>query len=136
VKRALLLLLPLLAGCATAGAPPACPAGLSQATVSEAYFGRSMRDRGEITEAEWLGFLAEVATPAFPDGLTVLDGTGQWRDRSGRILQENSKVLVLVLPGQDIAAARARLQPVEAAWKARFNHQSVLTVHRMACVAF
>jgi hypothetical protein len=135
--RAALLALPLLAGCAAAGgAPPACPAGTEAATVAEAYFGRTMRGRAELTEPEWAAFLAEVVTPAFPDGLTALDGQGQWRSRDGRILREGSKVLVLVLPGQDGTAARARLRPVEDAWKARFRHESVLTVYRPACVGF
>ncbi|WP_206932376.1 DUF3574 domain-containing protein [Roseococcus thiosulfatophilus] len=126
----------LLAACATPPASPHCPPGLQQATVAEAYFGRTSPGRAEITEEEWRGFLADTVTPAFPDGLTALDGAGQWRDPSGRILLERSKVLVLVLPGTDQAAARARLLPVENAWKARFNQQSVLTVLRGACVSF
>jgi hypothetical protein len=128
-----LLALTLLAGCAT---PPACPAGTQQATVAEAYFGRSLAAGGEITEAQWAGFLAEVVTPAFPDGLTALDGAGQWRAPDGRLLRERSKLLQVVLPGEDAAAARARLAPVEAAWKARFAQQSVLTAYRSACVGF
>jgi hypothetical protein len=124
----------LLAACA--GGPPPCPAGTEAATVSEAYFGRNVRDRAPVSEAEWRAFLADTVTPAFPDGLTALDGLGQWRNREGRILQEDSKVLVLVLPGQDAATARARLRPVEEEWKRRFRQQSVLTVHRQACISF
>ncbi len=132
-----LLPLPLLAACATPLAQaPSCPAGTEAATVAEAYLGRNVAGRAEVSEAEWEAFLAEVVTPAFPDGLTALDGRGQWRNREGRVLREGSKVLVLVLPGQDAAAARARLAPVEAAWKTRFNQQSVLTVFRPACVDF
>ncbi|BDG73095.1 DUF3574 domain-containing protein [Roseomonas fluvialis] len=134
-ERAWLLLPALLAACATPPAP-ACPDGTTQATVAEAYFGRSRRDGPDITEAEWRDFLAGTVTPAFPDGLTALDGRGQWRRPDGTILSEASKVLVVVLPGADAAAARARLRPVEEAWKARFRHQSVLTVYRGACVGF
>jgi hypothetical protein len=136
LSRGWLLPLALLAGCAAPATEraSACPAGTESATVAEAYFGRNMRDRAEITEAEWAGFLADTVTPAFPDGLTALDGRGQWRNREGRILQERSKVLLLVLPGQDQAAARARLRPVEEAWKTRFGQQSVLTVYRDACI--
>jgi hypothetical protein len=134
--RLALLALTLLAGCAAPGAEPACPASTQAATVTEAYFGRSMRDRVEISDAEWDAFLRDVVTPAFPDGLTALDGAGQWRRPDGTILRERSKVLVLVLPGADTAAARARFLPVETRWKARFGHQSVLTVHRPACVGF
>jgi hypothetical protein len=80
--------------------------------------------------------MQEIVTPAFPDGLTVLDGNGQWRNAAGRISREDSKVLVLVLPGQDQAVASARLALVTAAWKARFAQESVLTVFRAGCTAF
>ena len=89
-----------------------------------------------MTEAEWARFMAEVVTPAFPDGLTVLDGMGQWRNAAGRVSREDSKILLLVLPGQDQAAASARLAPVTGAWKARFAQESVLTVFRAGCAAF
>jgi hypothetical protein len=133
--RAAALLLPvLLAACAGAGT--GCPAGTGPATVAEAYLGRSIPGGATVAEAEWRAFLAETVTPAFPDGLTVLEGLGQWRDGAGRILQEESRILVLVLPGQDAAEARSRMRPVEEAWKRRFRQESVLTVYRSACVAF
>jgi hypothetical protein len=135
VRRAALLLLPALLAACAAPHPP-CPEGTQQASVAEAYFGQSRRDAPAITEGEWRDFLATTVTPAFPDGLTVLDARGQWRRADGTILSEASKVLVVVLPGADAAAARARLRPVEDAWKARFRHQSVLTVYRGACVGF
>ena len=134
MKAALGALLLVLAGCAAA--PQPCPAGASPATIAEAYFGRNVKTRAPVTEAEWVRFMADTVTPAFPDGLTVLDGAGQWRNAAGQISREDSKVLLLVLPGQDQAAARARLAPVTAAWKARFAQESVLTVFRQGCAAF
>ena len=124
----------LLAGCAAA--PQPCPAGAGPATIAEAYFGRNVKTRAPVTDAEWARFMADTVTPAFPDGLTVLDGLGQWRNAAGQISREDSKVLLLVLPGQDQAAASARLAPVTAAWKARFAQESVLTVFRAGCAAF
>jgi hypothetical protein len=133
VKAALGALL-LLAGCAAA--PQPCPAGAGPATIAEAYFGRNVETRAPVTDAEWARFMADTVTPAFPDGLTVLDGLGQWRNAAGQISREDSKVLVLVLPGQDQAAASARLALVTAAWKARFAQEAVLTVFRAGCAAF
>ena len=133
MKAALGVLL-LLAGCAAA--PESCPVGTGTATIAEAYFGRNVKTRAPVTEAEWARFMADTVTPAFPDGLTVLDGVGQWRNAAGRISREDSKVLLLVLPGQDQAAAAARLAPVTAAWKARFAQESVLTVFRAGCAGF
>jgi hypothetical protein len=133
VKTALGVLL-LLAGCAAA--PQPCPVGASPATIAEAYFGRNVKTRAPVTEAEWARFMADTVTPAFPDGLTVLDGMGQWRNAAGLISREDSKVLLLVLPGQDKAAAAARLAPVTAAWKARFAQESVLTVFKQGCMGY
>ena len=94
MKAALGVLL-LLAGCATA--PQPCPVGASPATIAEAYFGRNVKTRAPVTDAEWARFMADTVTPAFPDGLTVLDGAGQWRNAAGQISREDSKVLLLVL---------------------------------------
>lgn len=135
VRIGALALAALAAGCAAPPAP-ACPEGTTQATVAEAYFGQSRRGAPDITEAEWRDFLAGTVTPAFPDGLTGLDGLGQWRSPEGRIVQEASKVLIVVLPGADAATARARMRPVEEEWKRRFRQQSVMTLYRGACVGF
>jgi hypothetical protein len=89
-----------------------------------------------VTDGEWARFMADTVTPAFPDGLTVLDGAGQWRNAAGQISREDSKVLVLVLPGQDQAVAAGRLAPVTTAWRTRFAQESVLTVFRTGCAAF
>lgn len=125
----------LLSACA-AGGEAACPAGTQSATVAEAYFGRSVRGRDPVSEAEWRAFLADTVTPAFPDGLSVIESRGQWRGGDGRIIEEASKVLVVVLPRADAATAAARLRPVEDAWKTRFRQGSVMTVLRRACVGF
>lgn len=124
----------LLAGCAPGQAP--CPSGTQAATIAEAYFGRDVRGRPEVSEAEWRDFLTTTVTPAFPDGLTAIEGRGQWRGADGRILRENSKVIILVLPGADAAQARERLRPVAESWMTRFGQDSVLTVYRAACVGF
>lgn len=139
--RRALLALPLLAGCTMAQVSvgvgvEACAAGTMPATVAEAYFGRSSGGRDVVDEAAWARFLDEVVTPAFPDGLTVLDAAGQWRNREGRIGRERSKVLVVALPGGTPDQAVARLAPVTAAYRARFAQESVMVVTRSACVGF
>lgn len=133
MKAALGALL-LLGACAAV--PEPCPTGAGPATIAEAYFGRNVKGRAPVTDAEWARFMTDTVTPAFPDGLTVLDGVGQWRNAAQRISREDTKILLLVLPGQDQAAAAARLAPVTAAWKTRFTQESVLTVFRAGCAAF
>lgn len=134
MTRLPLLLLPLLAACATP--PPACPPGTEAATVAEAYFGRNSGGREVVDDAAWSRFMDEVVTPAFPDGLTVLDGAGQWRNREGRIGRERSKLLIVALPGGSAEQAVARMAPVRAAYTARFAQESVMLVTRGGCVGF
>jgi hypothetical protein len=131
---ALSIILPLvLAACATA---PVCPPGLQPATMLEGFFGRNAAGAEVVTDAAWARFLDEVVTPAFPDGLTVLDGTGQWRGRTGAVTRERSKVLVVAVPGRDAAGAAARLAPVVAAYRSRFGQESVMVTTTTACLGF
>ena len=83
----------------------------------------------------WPRFVARELTPRFPDGLTVTDAIGQWRDRdSGSIVREPSKHVEIVLPGN--ADDEARLDAVVAAYKRAFHQQSVGVIVHTACVAF
>src|SRR5215207_8742955 len=86
----LALLLLALAGCAASSLPirpsaGACEAGDQSMVRDTLYFGRNRPNGGAVREAEWRRFLNETITPRFPDGLTVVKATGQWRDASGQI---------------------------------------------------
>ncbi|MGG5890286.1 DUF3574 domain-containing protein [Falsiroseomonas sp. HC035] len=132
-----LVYLPLvLLAAACAATPPACPPGLASATRLEGYFGRNANGAEVVTDAAWTRFLDEVVTPAFPDGLTVLDAAGQWRGRTGTVARERSKLLVVAIPGTDAAQAHARLAPVIAAYRSRFGQESVMVTTAPACLGF
>lgn len=136
--RRVLLPFPLLAGLAGCAIPPvhSCPAGLETATVAELFFGRNAGDRLRVTEADWTRFLDEEVTPRFPDGLTVTDSAGQWRDgTAGRTVREPGKVLTVVMP-HPAPDAPGKLGAVIDAYKRRFDQQSVLRVLSPACVSF
>ena len=64
-----------------APAPYQClVAGEARMLVAELFFGRDRAGQQTVSDAEWADFLASVVTPNFPDGLTVFDGYGQWRN--------------------------------------------------------
>lgn len=103
--------------------------------MAELIFGRDIGRRTGVSEAAWRRFLDREVTPRFPDGLTVVNAVGQWRDRStGRIVREPSKMLMIVLPGN--ADDHARLDAVVAAYKRQFQQQSVGIIVQPACAAF
>jgi hypothetical protein len=114
---------------------PSCRGGLKPQSVAELLFGRDIGGRLGVSEATFSRFVAREITPRFPDGLTVTDAMGQWRDRrSGRIVREPSKHVEIVLPGN--ADDQARLEAIASAYKRAFRQQSVGIIVRPACVSF
>jgi hypothetical protein len=103
--------------------------------VAELIFGRNIGRHLGVSESDWSRFVARELTTRFPDGLTVTDTVGQWRDRdSGRIVREPSKQVEIVLPGN--ADDEARLDAAVAAYKRAFRQRSVGVIVRAACVSF
>jgi Protein of unknown function (DUF3574) len=111
-----------------------CRLGKSQ-QIAELMFGRKIGERVGVSEAQWARFVDREITPRFPDGLSVIDARGQWRDAErNRIVREPSKLVQIVLPGKP--DDDARLNEIAAAYKTRFRQQSVGIVVRAACVSF
>lgn len=127
----------LLAAASHAGAETpslSCRGQQQPKEVAELFFGRDIGNRLGVSEADWTRFITREMTPRFPDGLTITDATGQWRDRgSGRIMREPSKHVEIVLPGN--ADDEARLDDIVAAYKRAFRQHSVGVVVRPACVS-
>ena len=139
MKR-LLLSLALAGGlgaCAPAlDAPPlsACEIGTPARTV-QLFFGRSGASGIPVSDAAWQAFVDGVVTASFPDGFTVLDAQGQWRDpQTNRVIHEPSKLIVVSVPMT--VSIPVRIAPIIAAYKARFAQQSVGIVVTDACAAF
>ena len=101
------------------------------------YFGLGPADQPQqgVGEQAWREFLDREVTPRFPDGLSVIDVHGQWRDvRQSGPERLRSKLLVIDYP--DTPANRAKVEAIRAAWKRRTGDQSVLRVTRPADVSF
>jgi hypothetical protein len=131
-RAAAVVLLAMIAGIATADAQPAlqCSGAQKPWVVADLLFGRT-----HVSEASWARFLAAEVTPRFPDGFTVIDAKGQWRNPEGqKISRERSKLLMIAMPpGAD---NDERLQKIIEAYKTRFKQQSVGLIVRPACVSF
>ena len=88
-----------------------------------------------MDDAEWDEFLADTVTPRFPDGLTALDGNGQWRGPDDQIQKEASKLLIILVPTDDEEADEL-VEQVSDEYKSRFEQESVLKTVNKTCVAF
>jgi len=103
--------------------------------VAELFFGRRIKGREPLTDAEWAEFTAQTISPNFPDGFTVFDGEGQWRSpRTGRIASDRTKILLVAVKREPDLARR--LSAVTDTYKARFHQQSVGIITRDSCAAF
>lgn len=124
----------LLAACLVAIAGPAfaqlsCSAPQTAMLDIELLLGRSGSD------AKWRAFLAREVTPRFPDGLTVYDTTGQWRDPATKaITRERSRVLRIIVPAD--APVQDKISALADAYKAQFRQKSVGIVTRPVCAVF
>jgi hypothetical protein len=102
---------------------------------TELFFGRSKPDGSVVTDEEWQAFLDRVVTPRFPDGLTVLMGTGQFKDQRGTIVREDSILLILLYPPGEPSSNR-KIERIREVYKTAFQQQSVLRADSTACVSF
>ena len=132
------LSLAALAACSPSSPSPAatCPDGWDQVTEYQLYFGRSDATGAPdaVSDEAWARFLADTVTPRFPEGLTVTDGAGQWRNDAGEILKERAKVLTLLVWPDD--SALQRLNEIAAEYERRFNQESVLLTSVPSCASF
>jgi hypothetical protein len=129
---ALLTIVAALSGCTSLPQPCVAPARMM--ATAEMMFGRNVGSRLAVSDRAFADFLAAEVTPRFPDGLTVIDARGQWRDAGGALLREPAKLVLLVFA--DDAQKRADLAAIAEAYKRKFRQQSVLTSVRAGCVSF
>lgn len=103
---------------------------------TELYFGTSHADgSAPVTPAQFQSFINTVVTPRFPDGLTVLDGRGQWRNDDGGISKEDSHELILLYPLNDRSAS-GKIEYIRKAYEKTYDQESVLRDDSYDSVSF
>ena len=130
-----LMSLMALAGCASLEPRLSCAAGEEPMRTAQLFFGQNIGDKPAVSDAEFRAFTDEVLTPRFPQGLTVLDGGGQWTGPENKVIREAAKVVVLVLPAAN-GENRRKLGEVRQAYVERFHQDSVMMITQRACVSF
>lgn len=90
------------------------------------YFGTERPGgRSPVGEREFMRFLDREITPAFPEGLTVHDGYGQWRGRDGKTVRETSYEVVLLYPEKEAGVRGARVERIRQAYEDQYQQDSV-----------
>ena len=103
--------------------------------VFELFFGRSIHGQGEVSDRAWDDFLEQVVTPNLPNGYTVFDAAGAWRNpATGHTAHERTKVLLAALP--EVATSAAAIERVRQAYAEQFHQTLVGMTVAPACGAF
>jgi hypothetical protein len=102
---------------------------------TELFFGKAKADGSTVTDDEFHRFLNRLITPRFPDGLTALSGTGQFRGSSGMVMREGGVFVILLYPADDERSS-ARIEEIRKAYRRNFQQESVLRVDSQSCVSF
>jgi hypothetical protein len=100
----------------------------------ELLFGTKRKGQPAITEDEWQSFVDTEVTPRFPDGLTVLTGYGQFRNRSGLIARDHIKLLLIWY--QRSTTAEQSIEAIRVAYVDQFGLESVLRADSSSHISF
>jgi hypothetical protein len=132
IRRMPSILILLLSGCGAAQCQPGAGHAMR---IFNLYFGRSVASRGAITDAEWRDFRDHVVTPALPNGYTLLDGEGAWRNpRSNVTISEATKILVVAMP--DTPESLSVINGIRGSWQHRFHQYVVGMTVQAGCGSF
>jgi len=128
---------------------PVCPATIARAQLpktsdtnakqtnllkDELYFGLTKPGGEPVSEAEWQEFVSAVITPRFREGLTVLDGSGQFLNSSGILIRENSKIVILIY--ESSPEKNQAINEIIETYKRTFQQESVLRATSEVKVSF
>ena len=87
-----------------------------------------------MSEADFSSFLSGEVASRFKDGLTVIDAQDLSPRPAGGDVYGPAKVVVIVLPGHPDDSTQ--LDAIRAAYKTKFNQQSVLELTHQDCVSY
>lgn len=103
--------------------------------VSRLAFGRAIPEGGAVSDADWQEFQRETLAEQFPDGFTVLQASGGWRDTAtGQTIEEPSVIVEVAHDGSP--EAEAALRAVATVYKALFRQQAVMLTTVPATITF
>lgn len=104
---------------------------------TELYFsvGPLEGKEGVISPARWREFLDSEVTPRFPDGFSVLDAYGQWRDHGAREPERLGTKVIVIIHEND-ARHDKDIEAIRLAFKRITGDLSVLRLSQPAAVSF
>lgn len=99
---------------------------LAELIQVDLYLGRDIPTGGRVSDEAFEDFIANEVTLRFPDGLTVWEANGQYRDSTGALITEPSRVIRLIF--FDTRANEDALMEVIQAYITRFDQETVMVL--------
>ena len=131
MKAGALILMLGLAGCTSAPKPQGCPVGQAPLRTAQLFLGA--KTPAAPADRDLRRFVDQEVTPRFPDGVTVVDGGGQWKGSENRMIREAAKVVLVVLPTN--GDSQGKVEAVRTAYRSKFKQDPVVVLPPPACVA-
>lgn len=101
------------------------------------FFGTERPDGGpDVTDRQFLAFIDAEVTPRFPNGLTIQDGRGQWRDSNGVIERERSYELTLLYPASEARLRDPQIERIRNAYEKAYAQDSVARLEERTTADF
>ncbi|MEQ1755229.1 MAG: DUF3574 domain-containing protein [Micropepsaceae bacterium] len=128
---ALLLLLAVQA-CTTAPSLSPCSHPMLETKL---FFGLSRPDGRSVTAREFETFVTREIVHRFPEGFTIVDGTGRWFEaQSKRTITEKTRILIRLHGATD--AEKRAIDEIAQGYKQTFHQESVLRTDSLTCPTF
>ncbi len=106
-------------------------------TRTELFFGTERPDGGAaVTTEEFQEFLDSEVTARFPEGLTVEEGRGQYRDRYGVVERERAYHVILLYPRGAARSSDEKIEEIRRRYDTAFQQEAVARVDDAVRVAF
>ncbi|MEW2391555.1 DUF3574 domain-containing protein [Streptomyces venezuelae] len=124
---------------------PSAPSSVAASTVARGkpftetrlFFGTERPDGGPaVTDKQFMAFIDKEVTPGFPDGLTIQNGRGQWRDSNGKIERERSYELILLYPTPEARKRDVQIEEIRSDYEKKFAQDSVARLDERTRVDF
>ena len=90
---------------------------------------------GAVSPARWREFLDQQVTSRFPDGFTVFDAYGQWRDHGAKEPERLSTKVIVILHENNLQND-GNIEAIRLAYKRITGDLSVLRLSQPAQVSF
>lgn len=104
---------------------------------TELYFGLSKPSGGKVKRSQWKQFVNRNITPAFPEGSSIIDASGQWMDTSNqKTIAERSKILIVVYPLAVADEKDRLLEKISKIYIDLYDQETVMRVDTIVEVRF